>query len=114
MFCLNCGTENAQTIRFCSRCGTNLDDVRQALLAPRPSQPLAPLGSDHIKLILRAVAAISILTPAVIFAAIITIFGIANAGSSRYSPGDIVPLVLFLALGGLAAVTIIVVRLLRM
>src|SRR5262245_18040557 len=40
MYCPNCGTQNVEEVKFCTRCGTNLSSVSQALTgAFRESAP---------------------------------------------------------------------------
>jgi phage shock protein C len=38
MYCRSCGTQNAETARFCSKCGTELPIA--AAYAPQPKRPL--------------------------------------------------------------------------
>lgn len=57
MYCPQCSTENAQTFKYCTRCGTNLDAVLRVLETPQsnPSKAGSLMGSEHVKYILAAI-----------------------------------------------------------
>lgn len=39
MYCITCGTNNTETTRFCTRCGANLETLRQSMSGPLSQPP---------------------------------------------------------------------------
>jgi hypothetical protein len=49
MYCPNCGSKNQAEIKFCTRCGTNLATVSEALSGKAATQP--PIDERKLKLL---------------------------------------------------------------
>src|SRR5215469_10071343 len=114
MLCIQCGTQNSDATRYCTRCGSNLETL--ALLLNRDAsedddyKPAPILGPKHAGLILVSVALITIIGLLTVF---ITI-GVLATQPSRINDHDLAPMLFFLGAVGLAAVCLIVGMLLRM
>lgn len=62
MFCPQCATENAKTLKYCTRCGTNLEVVMQSIAthpgSTRPAESL--IGPEHVKFILWVIILVAV------------------------------------------------------
>src|SRR5215472_2787995 len=95
MLCIQCGTQNSDATRYCTRCGSNLETL--ALLLNRDSfeddsKPVPILGPKHAGLILVSVALISIIGLLTVFIGI----GVLATAPSRISDHDLAPMLFFL------------------
>ncbi len=91
MYCIDCGTQNLDTTRYCSRCGANLEILRTALTQPLTQESTSLIGPRHVGGILTVTAIIGVVGFAAIFGAIIALSDIL---SPRIG-GGIVPVILF-------------------
>lgn len=110
MHCVNCGTQNLDTTRYCKSCGANLEVLRQALTQNLSSGATSMIGPKHVGLIL----VLSGLTAIGGFGAL---FGCLVALAAVIGPslGDkVLPLLFLLGAMGIAGVTYVVASMLRM
>ncbi|HZS48294.1 MAG TPA: zinc ribbon domain-containing protein [Blastocatellia bacterium] len=111
MLCIQCGTQNGDTTRFCTRCGLNLENLLELInREPLDDGPPSIIGPKHAGLILVSVAFITIIGLLTVF---ITI-GVLATQPSRISDHDLAPMLVFLGIGGLAGICLIVKMLLSM
>lgn len=91
MFCIDCGTQNLESTRYCSRCGSNLEVLRTALTQPLMQESTSLVGPRHVGAILTVTALIGIVGFCAVFGSIIALSDIL---SPRIG-GGIVPVILF-------------------
>ncbi|MBK6425379.1 MAG: zinc ribbon domain-containing protein [Blastocatellia bacterium] len=91
MYCIDCGTQNLETTRYCSRCGSNLEVLRSALTQPLTQESTSLIGPRHVGAILAVTAIIGVVGFAAIFGAIIALSDILGPRIG----GGIVPVILF-------------------
>jgi hypothetical protein len=112
MYCIKCGTQNPVATRYCNRCGTNLEELREvATHGLTPLQPhLQPLvGPKHVWLVLVLSAILGI-------AGLGTVVGLLTAlvHSPLADHDSLMPVLVLLGLGGVAGTAFMVSRLLRL
>ena len=110
MHCVNCGTQNLETTRYCKSCGANLEVLRQALTQSLTSAPLTMIGPKHVGLILMLSALTGIGGLAIVFAGLVAL-SIALGPSLG---GARLPLLLLLGGSGVFGVCFMVSTLMRM
>ena len=110
MHCIDCGTQNLDTTRYCQRCGANLEVLRQALTSNLQSGPLSLIGPKHVGLILTMASLVALGGTTVVFLALTILANI--LGSSL--GGGIFPLLFLLGVVGIGGVVIVVSSLLKM
>jgi hypothetical protein len=109
MHCVNCGTQNLETTRYCKSCGANLELLRQALTQNLSSGPLSLIGPKHVGAILALSTIIGLGGLGIVFGCIV---GLAKTIGASLG-NDLLPLLLMLGMVGVAGICIIVVSLLR-
>ena len=110
MHCVNCGTQNLETTRYCKSCGANLEVLRQALTQNLTGAAVSMIGPKHVGLILTLSSLIGIGGLAIVFAGLVAL-SIAVGPSLG---GGRIPLLLLLGVAGVAGVCFIVSSLMRM
>ena len=110
MHCVNCGTQNLDTTRYCKSCGANLEVLRQALTQNLSSGPVSLIGPKHVGAILALSAIVGVGGLGIVFGAIIALS--VSIGPSLGK--ELFPLLFLLGAVGVAGVCIIVTSLLRM
>jgi hypothetical protein len=110
MHCVNCGTENLATTRYCKSCGANLEVLRQALTQNVSAGTTSLVGPKHVGAILGLAALVGLGGLGIVFGCLVALS--ISIGSAFGE--DILPLLLILAAIGVAGVCVIVVSLLRM
>lgn len=59
MFCPQCGADNATNLKFCTRCGMNLEALSRAMTNPQNQDTMqSAISPDHVRYLLRAIVAI--------------------------------------------------------
>jgi hypothetical protein len=107
MYCYGCGTNNNDTVRYCTQCGENLEQVRTSLAGLPQAQPPQPiLNSRHVGLIIAGTACLGIVGFAILCGAVTAI--VLN------SPHEGQAIAGFLALFGFAGLCFMVSRLTRL
>lgn len=104
MHCIDCGTQNLDTTRYCSRCGANLEVLRTALTQPLGQDTSSLIGPRHVGGVLSVVAIIGVV-------GFVTIFGAVLALSDILAPqigGAIVPVIFFAAGFGVFGLVMII------
>ena len=91
MYCIDCGTQNLDSTRYCSRCGLNLEGLCAALTQPLTQESTSLIGQRHVGAILAVTALIGIVGFCAVFGSIIALSDIL---SPRIG-GGIVPVILF-------------------
>lgn len=110
MHCVNCGTQNLETTRYCKSCGANLEVLRQALTQNLSSGPVSLIGPRHVWLILVMSAILGISGLGIVFGSVVALARVIGPTLG----GALLPL-LFLVTGiGVGGICIIVTSLLRM
>jgi hypothetical protein len=110
MHCVDCGTQNLDSTRYCKSCGANLEVVRQALTQSLSTGPVTMIGPRHVGLILMLATFGGIFGLGIVFGFIVSL---ARAIGPSLGNG-LLPLLMLLGLFGVAGVCIIVLSLLRM
>ncbi|HQR40534.1 MAG TPA: zinc ribbon domain-containing protein [Blastocatellia bacterium] len=110
MHCIDCGTQNLETTRYCSRCGANLEVLRQALTSNLSSGPLTMIGPKHVGLILVMSGLVGLGGVTVVFLGLTILANILGTSLG----GGILPLLLFLGIVGIGGVVLVVMSLLKM
>jgi len=111
MYCIDCGTQNLDTTRYCSRCGSNLEVLRHALTQPLTAPETASLISQrHVWLILTLSGLVSVVGISVVFG---VLFGLADTLVDRIG-GGVIPLLFVVGGIGIAGVVLIVRSLLKL
>ena len=108
MYCPDCGTENANSLKFCTRCGTNLKAIESARAVV--TEIGAPGSGNQIDKasILRTIQWVSIL--GLLLVTLGSIIMLAIEGTEHHGP----PIALFFLLTGFTALVLIVRRLIKM
>lgn len=107
MFCPQCGIDNVPNLKFCKRCGTNLDIVSYSLSTPPEKLFVQPLiGREHVKTILWVIAM-------VVVGGLGMLTGLLVSLAKLLSPGQ-QEIVGMLGFFGFSALTVIVILLLRL
>jgi zinc ribbon protein len=109
MHCVNCGTQNLETTRYCKSCGANLEVLRQALTQNLSSGPLSLVGPKHVGAILFLSTVIGLGGLGIVFGCLVALANSIGASLGK----DLLPLLLMLGMAGVAGICIIVVSLLR-
>lgn len=105
MFCPQCGTDNLTNLKFCTRCGTNLDVLSRAMTSPPPVTATQSLITrDHVKALLWTIALVTVL-------GLGTLTGLLVALAATLRNDDLVGI---LGMFGFASITTIVVFLVRL
>ena len=115
MICFKCGAQNADTMSYCTRCGTNLQAVRSALLSP--PQPMVPQVSGppkYVPLVLILTTLFGFLGFSTLFGLIVAIIAIGSEPGSRLDPPAIVALSLILGVSGIVGLVMIIRSMLKM
>ena len=110
MHCVNCGTQNLETTRYCKSCGANLEVLRQALTQNLSTGPLTMIGPKHVGLILMLAGFGGVGGLAVVFSGLVAL-SIAigpSMGNAR------LPLLLLLGVSGVFGVCYIVSSMMKM
>lgn len=113
MLCIQCGTQNPDSTRFCTRCGANLGNLLQLMNAEDEENDSAfqgLIGPRHVSLILIISALVSIVGLVGIF----ILIGVLASEPTRINEHDLAPMLFFTGIGGLASICIIVKLLLGM
>ena len=110
MHCVNCGTQNLETTRYCKSCGANLEVLRQALTQNVTGGPHSLVGPSHV-------GAILVMTAFMGLGGLAIVFGCLVALAKTIGPtlgNGLLPLLLMLGAVGVGGVVLIVTTLLRM
>ena len=108
MYCPDCGTENSNALKFCTRCGTNLKAIESARAVV--TEISAPGSSNQLDMA-SIVRTIQWLRMGGFFLITLGAYLITLATDhSRYDP----PIGLFFAIAGFVALILIIRRLIRM
>lgn len=110
MHCVDCGTQNLDSTRYCKSCGANLEVVRQALTQNHSSAPVSLVGPKHVGLILILATFAGIFGMGIVFGFIVTLAKTIGAALGN----GLLPLLMILGLFGVTGVCLIVLSLLRM
>jgi hypothetical protein len=110
MHCIQCGTQNNETTRYCNRCGANLEALRQAIASPIAPEPPAAIGPRHTSLILILSAIVAIAGFGMVFGMLATM----ATAPTRVPEGDIIGLMIFMTLAGIAGTCFVVWLLMRL
>jgi hypothetical protein len=110
MHCVNCGTQNLETTRYCKSCGANLEVLRQALTQNVTSGALTMIGPKHVGLILTLSALLGIGGLGIVFGGLVAL-SIALGPSLG---GARMPLLLLLGGAGVFGVCFMVSSMMRM
>jgi hypothetical protein len=116
MICFKCGAQNADTISYCTRCGTNLEAVRSALLSPPPQMQVPQVAGPprYVPLVLILTTLFGFLGFSTLFGLIVAIIAIGSESNSRLDPPAIVALSLILGVSGMIGLVMIIRTMLRM
>src|SRR4051812_37741254 len=98
MHCVDCGTQNLDSTRYCKSCGANLEVVRQALTQNLSSGPATMIGPRHVGLILMLATFGGIFGLGIVFGFIVSL---ARAIGPSLGNG-LLPLLMLLGLFGVA------------
>jgi hypothetical protein len=111
MYCIKCGSQNTETTRYCNRCGTNLEELREVAThgLPPPTTSTPVLGPSHVWFILLATVALAIVGLGTVFGCLIALANSPLAGTS-----SLAPTLLLLGLGGVSATAFMVSRMVRL
>jgi hypothetical protein len=108
MYCPDCGTENANSLKFCTRCGTNLKAIESArAVVTEIGTPGSGNQLDKASL-LRTIQWVSII--GLFLVTLGSIAMLAIEGVEHHGP----PIALFFLLAGFTALVLIVRRLIKM
>jgi len=110
MHCVNCGTQNLETTRYCKSCGANLEVLRQALTQKASTGALSLIGPRHVGAILALSALLGLGGLGIVFGCLVALS--ISIGPSLGN--GLLPLLLFLGAVGVTGVCFIVGSLLRM
>ena len=110
MHCVDCGTQNLDSTRYCKSCGANLEVVRQALTQNLSSGPVSLIGPKHVGLILLLSTFGGIFGLGIVFGFLVSLSKSIGASLGN----GLLPLLMILGLFGVTGVCIIVLSLLRM
>jgi hypothetical protein len=109
MHCVNCGTQNLETTRYCKSCGANLEVLRQALTQNLSSGPLSLIGPKHVGAILALSTLIGLGGLGIVFGSLVAL----SIAIGPTLGGALLPLLFLLGAIGVGGVCIIVTALLR-
>ena len=114
MLCIQCGTQNANHVSYCTTCGANLDAVRTALaqIETAASKPLvkSAINERHTSLILVCSTFVGMVGFTGLIFAIVTL----AVSTSRIPDGDIAPVLMSIALFGVVGLFLIIRSMLRL
>jgi hypothetical protein len=110
MHCVDCGTQNLDTTRYCKSCGANLEMLRLALTQNLTGATASMIGPKHVGLILTLSTLVGVGGLAIVFAGLVAL-SIAVGPSLG---GGRIPLLLLLGIAGVAGVCFIVASLMHM
>lgn len=110
MHCVNCGTQNLETTRYCKSCGANLEVLRQALSQNVSSGPLTLIGPRHVGAILALSAVLGLGGLGIVFGCLVAL----SISIGPTLGNGLFPLLLMLGAVGVTGVCFIVGSLLRM
>jgi hypothetical protein len=110
MHCVNCGTQNLETTRYCKSCGANLEVLRQALTQTLPSGPLTMIGPKHVGLILMLSTLIGIAGFGIVFGCLVAL----SISIGPTLGGGLFPLLLLLGASGVFGVCFVVSSMMKM
>jgi hypothetical protein len=106
MHCIQCGTQNSDSTRFCTRCGYNLENLTQMLMGQSGddgSDHDSSWSSGHISLLLCMAGVITVVGLLAVF---ITIGALAT-NITKIPDHDLPGLLVALAFGGLGGISLI-------
>src|SRR5689334_8498693 len=106
MHCIQCGTQNSDSMRFCTRCGYNLDNLTQMLMrqgSDEGSDQDSSWSSGHISLLLCMAGVVTVVGLLAVF---ITIGALAT-NATKIPDHDLPGLLVALAFGGLGGIALI-------
>lgn len=110
MYCIDCGTQNLDTTRYCKSCGADLETVRYALTQPLASGGTSLIGPRHVWFILVMSGLTGLGGLGIVFGVLMVLAGIVGPTLG----GGIFPLLFLLGAIGTAGVCFIVFMMLRM
>jgi len=115
MICFKCGAQNTDTMSYCTRCGTNLQAVRSALLSqPPPMVPQISGPPRYVPLVLILTTLFGFLGFSTLFGLIVAIIAIGSEPGSRLDPPAVVALSLILGVSGMVGLVMIIRSMLKM
>jgi hypothetical protein len=110
MYCIDCGTQNLDTTRYCKSCGADLAAIRTALVQPVTTANGTLVSQRHVVLVLILSGFVGVAGLGIVFFALAVL---ANILSTELG-GGVFPLVLLLGAMGIFGVCFIVSNLLKM
>jgi hypothetical protein len=114
MICIQCGAQNDDALSYCRQCGTNLQAVRSALLAPPPAPSVPAVSAKYAPLMAIFSALFGFLSFGALFGTIIAIIAIGADPSARLDVPAVVILSVIVAVTGTVGIVSVIRMLLKM
>lgn len=109
MYCIECGMQNPDHTRYCSRCGVNLETLRRAATGHLLPPVTSPLNSRHVGLILTLSALLGFGSLLILFACIVAV-----ASASMVERNQLAPVAVVLGALATGGSVFVISRLLKM